>query len=145
VVQRGVAGFRLDAVDTLFEDPTLHDNLVLPAKNKYGDPNTREVYNKKLPELHDVLQRLRKVADESDAVLIGEIWTKNIDELRQYYGDHNNELQMPMDFLFTRVDKLSATEFRKQIAGVNAAGWPVYVLSNPRHPACVCTVWRRRP
>jgi alpha-glucosidase len=37
---------------------------------------------------------------------------------------------MPMDFLFTRVDKLSPSEFRKQIAGVNSAGWPVYVLSN---------------
>ena len=24
--KRGVAGFRLDAVDTLFEDPDLHDN-----------------------------------------------------------------------------------------------------------------------
>src|SRR5438093_4820038 len=37
---------------------------------------------------------------------------------------------MPMDFLFARVDKLSPAEFRKQIAGVDAAGWPVYVLSN---------------
>ncbi len=87
-------------------------------------------YNKKLPEMHNVLRRLRGVADENNAVLIGETWTKNIDELRQYYGDHDNELQMPMDFLFTRVDQLSPAEFRKQIAGVNAAGWPVYVISN---------------
>jgi alpha-glucosidase len=128
--KRGVAGFRLDAVDTLFEDPKLQDNPVLSGKNKYGDPNEREVYNKKLPELHGVLQRLRQVANESDAVLIGETWTKNIDELKEYYGEHGNELQMPMDFLFTRVDKLSPAEFRKQIAGVNSAGWPVYVLSN---------------
>ena len=128
--ERGVAGFRLDAVDTLFEDPNLHDNPILPGKNQYGDPNMRNEYNTKLPELHGVLQRLRKVADEYDAVLIGETWTKDIAELQQYYGEHNNELQMPMDFLFTRVDKLSPDEFRKQIAGVNAAGWPVYVLSN---------------
>src|SRR5437879_12316821 len=84
----------------------------------------------KLPELHDVLRDLRKVADERGAVLIGETWTKDIDELKRYYGDHSNELQMPMDFLFARVDKLSPAEFRKQIAGVDAAGWPVYVLSN---------------
>jgi len=128
--QRGVAGFRLDAVDTLFEDPNLHDNPELPGKNQYGDPNMQNVYNTKLPELHGVLQRLRKVADEYDAVLIGETWTKDIDELKQYYGEHSNELQMPMDFLFTRVDKLSATEFRRQIAGVETAGWPVFVLSN---------------
>jgi alpha-glucosidase len=127
---RGVAGFRLDAVDTLFEDPNLKDNPILPGKNQYGDPNMSNVYNTKLPELHGVLQRLRKVADQYDAVLIGETWTKDIEELKQYYGQHSNELQMPMDFLFTRVDKLSPAEFRKQIAGVNAAGWPVYVLSN---------------
>ena len=128
--KRGVAGFRLDAVDTLFEDPNLHDNPVLPGKNKYGDPNMEDLYNKKLPELHEVLRGLRKVADESNAVLIGETWTKDINELRQYYGQHSDELQMPMDFLFTRVDRLSAPEFRKQIAGVDSAGWPVYVLSN---------------
>jgi len=128
--ERGVAGFRLDAVDTLFEDPDLKDNPILPGKNQYGDPNMQNQYNTKLPELHGVLQRLRQVADKYDAVLIGETWTKDIDELKQYYGEHSNELQMPMDFLFARVDKLSAPEFRKQIAGVNSAGWPVYVLSN---------------
>jgi alpha-glucosidase len=129
--KRGVAGFRLDAVDTLFEDPGLHDNPILPGTNKYGDPNMVNKYNAKLPEVHDVLRKLRKVADESDAVLIGETWTKNIDELKQYYGEHSNELQMPMDFLFTRVDKLSAPEFRRQIAAVEAAnGWPVFVFSN---------------
>src|SRR5947208_15369191 len=128
--QRGVSGFRLDAVDTLFEDPDLRDNPILPGTNKYGDPNMQDKYNTKLPELHDVLRDLRKVADEHSAVLIGETWTKNIDELKRYYGDHSNELQMPMDFLFARVDKLSPAEFRKQIAGVDAAGWPVYVLSN---------------
>lgn len=127
---RGVAGFRLDAVDTLFEDPKLHDNPVLRGKNAYGDPNMVNQYNTKLPELHDVLQRLRQVADEHDAVLIGETWTKDVAELKQYYGEHKSELQMPMDFLFARVDKLSPAEFRKQIAGVNGAGWPVYVLSN---------------
>ncbi len=38
---------------------------------------------------------------------------------------------MPMDFLFTTVNKVSAPDFRKQIAAVNAAsGWPVYVIGN---------------
>src|SRR5229473_2609700 len=129
--KRGVSGFRLDAVDTLFEDPKLSDNPVLPGTNKQGDPNTDEIHNKKLPEVHEVLKKLRKVADESDAVLIGETWTSNIDELKEYYGSHDNELQMPMDFMFTTVDKLSPPEFRRQIAQVDAAGgWPVFVISN---------------
>jgi alpha-glucosidase len=129
--QRGVAGFRLDAVDTLFEDPKLPDNPVLPGKNKYGDPNMENKYDTKLPEVHDVLRKLRTQANDYDAVLIGETWTKDIDELKQFYGDHSNELQMPMDFLFTQVNKLSAPEFRRQIAGVDAAnGWPVFLFSN---------------
>jgi alpha-glucosidase len=129
--KRGVAGFRLDAVDTLFEDPDLRDNPVLPGTNKYGDPNMEDKYNTKLPGVHDVLQDLRKVADEHDAVLIGETWTKNIDELKLYYGEHNNELQLPMDFMFTTVNKLSPPEFRRQIAAADSAGgWPTWVISN---------------
>jgi len=129
--RRGVAGFRLDAVDTLFEDPDLRDNPVLPEINEYGDHEQDRKYNDKLPEVHDVLKGLRKIADQHDAVLIGETWTSNVAELKQYYGDNNNELQMPMDFLFTKVDKLSPAEFRHQIAGIESAGgWPVYVLSN---------------
>src|SRR6267154_2323486 len=130
--KRGVSGFRLDAVDTLFEDPALKDNPILrPGANAFGDPIEEKKYNTKLPEVHDVMRGLRKVADEYDAVLIGETWTADIAELNQYYGQGNNELQMTMDFLFMTVDKLSPAEFRKQIAAVNAAaGWPTFVLSN---------------
>ena len=128
---RGVAGFRLDAVDTLFEDPELRDNPVLAGRNRYGDPNMENKYNTKLPELHDVLRDLRKVADEHGAVLIGETWTSDISELKKYYGEHSNELQMPMDLMFATVNKVSAPEFRRQIGAVDAAGgWPVYVISN---------------
>jgi alpha-glucosidase len=129
--KRGVAGFRLDAVDTLFEDPQMRDNPLLPGLNKYGDPKEENLYNTKLPEVHVILRDLRKVADEHNAVLIGETWTKDVSELKQYYGDHSDELQMPMDFMFTKVDKLSPPEFRRQIAAVDSAGgWPVFVLSN---------------
>ena len=129
--KRGVAGFRLDAVDTLFEDPDLKDNPVLPGTDKFGMPNTNEIYNKKLPEVHDALRDLRKVADEYEAVLIGETWTKDVSELKQYYGTHNNELQMPMDLMLTEFKQLSAPVFREHLAAVQSAGgWPVFVITN---------------
>jgi alpha-glucosidase len=129
--KRGVAGFRLDAVDTLFEDPDLKDNPVLPGTDKFGMPNTNEIYNKKLPEVHDALRDLRKVADEYGAVLIGETWTKDVSELKQYYGTHNNELQMPMDLMLTEFKQLSARVFREHLAAVQSAGgWPVFVITN---------------
>ena len=130
--KRGVSGFRLDAVDTLFEDSNLKDNPIRrPGTNAFGDPFLQNKYNTKLTEVHDVLRGLRKVADQYNAVLIGETWTADIAELNQYYGKGNNELQLPMDFLFTTVNKLSPSEFRKQIAEVNSAsGWPTFVISN---------------
>jgi alpha-glucosidase len=133
--ERGVSGFRLDAVDLLFEDPNLHDNPVLPGKNELGDPNMENKYNDKLPEVHTELKKLRKVADEHDAVLIGETYTSNRDELKEYYGDHNDEIQLPMDFMFCTVNKLSANDFRAQIANAESTGgWPVYVISNHDMP-----------
>jgi alpha-glucosidase len=129
--KRGVAGFRLDAVDTLFEDPALKDNPVIPGKDKFGRPAMKEIYNKKLPEVHDVMRKLRSTADEYGAVLIGETWTSNVAELKDYYGANNDELQMPMDLMMTNFKGLSADQYREHIAAVNAAGhWPVYVITN---------------
>lgn len=129
--ERGVAGFRLDAVDTLYEDPTLTDNPILPGTDKFGRPNTDERYNKKLPEVHDAMRKLRSIADEYGSVLIGETWTSNVDELKDYYGAKHDELQMPMDLMMTGFKGLSADEYRKHIAAVNAAGqWPTYVITN---------------
>ena len=129
--KRGVVGFRLDAVDTLFEDPNLTDNPILPGKNAYGDPNIEDKYTHKLPEVHDVMKGLRKAADPYNAVLIGETWTDNVSELKDYYGANHDELQMPMDLMFTKLKPLSADVFRKHIGAVDASGeWPVYVMSN---------------
>jgi alpha-glucosidase len=130
--KRGVSGFRLDAVETLFEDPALTDNPVTqPGKNAFGDPFEQDKYNTKLPEVHDVLRGLRQVADQYNAVLIGEAYTSDIAELNRYYGAGNNEVQLPMDFMFGMIDKLSPAEFRKQIAAVNASsGWPAFVIGN---------------
>ena len=133
--KHGVSGFRLDAVDLLFEDPNLHDNPLLEGKNEFGDSNMENKFNDKLPEVHTELKKLRKVADDYDAVLIGETYTSNRDELKEYYGDHNDEIQLPMDFMFCQVDKLSPKDFRIQIANAESTGgWPVYVIGNHDMP-----------
>ena len=67
--KRGVSGFRLDAVDTLFEDPNLTDNPVDPGSTNRAILNKENKYNTKFPEVHEELQKLRKIADESNAVL----------------------------------------------------------------------------
>ena len=131
---RGIYGFRLDAVDTLFEDPQWRDNPNDPGTNAYGDPNQKHVMDSKLPEVHTALQRLRSVADSYHGrVLVGETWTRKAEELTEYYGPKNNEINMPMYFNFTTVNKLAPAEFREKIRIIESnsvGGWPVYVLSN---------------
>jgi alpha-glucosidase len=128
--KRGAAGFRLDAVDTLYEDPGLRDNPVIAGTDKFGRPKQDEIYDRRLPEVHDALKKLRRAADEYGAVLVGETWTSDIAELKRYYGS-GDEVQLPMNFMFGMVNTLSAPAFRKQVALVEDAGvWPVYVISN---------------
>ena len=128
--QRGVAGFRLDAVDSLFEDPNLHDDPILPGVTAYGDPEVDHKFTQKLPEVHVALKGLRAVADKYNAVLIGETWTDNVAELKTYYGSGHDELQMPMDLMPTKF-KFSAPVFREHFEQVDSSGeWPVFVIGN---------------
>ncbi len=138
-LDRGAAGFRLDAVSRLFEDPALSDDPILPGKNAYGDPNIQHKYTDNLPEVHDVLRELRKVVDQypGNPVLISEADQPNIQELTKMYGSKNDEVQLPMDFQIADVNGLSAPEFRRlldEVDGNAAGGQPHYFFSNHDQP-----------
>jgi len=60
---RGAAGFRVDAISRLFEDPNLRDESILPGTDAYGNPKIHHKYTDNLPEVHDVLRELRKLLD----------------------------------------------------------------------------------
>ncbi len=57
-LDRGVAGFRLDAITTLFEDPKLHDEPLTGKLDPSGFPESNHTLTSGLPEVHDVLRRL---------------------------------------------------------------------------------------
>ena len=66
---RGVAGFRIDVCHAIVKDRELRDD---PAATPDDHPHVRErglrqVYSMNRPELHDVLQRWRAVADAPTA------------------------------------------------------------------------------
>jgi len=138
-LKRGAAGFRIDAVSRLFEDPNLHDDPILPGKNAYGDPNIAHKYTDNLPEVHEVLREMRRVVNEypGNPVLISEADEPNIAELTKMYGAKNDEVQLPMDFQIADVNKLSAPDFRRllsEIDGNAAGGQPHYFFSNHDQP-----------
>ncbi|MGC9947070.1 MAG: alpha-glucosidase [Bryobacteraceae bacterium] len=133
-LRKGVDGFRLDAITTLFEDPKLADEPLRAGTNAYGDPNMGETLTNNLPEVHDVLRELRKVADEfPDRVLIGETYLESVADLRKMYGAHNDELQLPMDTQVGFINKLDVGQFRAKIAEAETqldGNLPLFVFDN---------------
>jgi len=138
-LDRGAAGFRIDAVSRLYEDPNLHDDPILPGRNAYGDPNIEHKYTDNLPEVHDTLRELRALVDTyaGNPVLISEADQPNITELTKMYGAKLDEIQLPMDFQIADVNQLSAAKFRKLLDEVehnSAGGQPHYFFSNHDQP-----------
>jgi alpha-glucosidase len=140
-LDRGVAGYRLDAIPTLFEDPQLRDEPALGGVNAQGDPNLSDIYTNNLPEVHDVIRRMRAmVAKYPDTnypggrVLIGETYLPNTAELDKWYGSaKKDELQLPMDMIIGMVNKLDANTFRTRINEVETqvhGSQPLLVFDN---------------
>ena len=101
-LDRGVAGFRLDAITTLFEDPKLHDEPLTGRLDASGFPESNHTLTSGLPEVHDVIRRLRAMIDSypDNRVLVGEIYVSKTPDLLQWYGTPTApELQLPMDTL----------------------------------------------
>jgi alpha-glucosidase len=137
-MQKGVAGFRIDAVSRLFEDPQMRNDPYLPGMNVYGDRNIKHLYTDDLPEVHDVLKEVRKVVDKypGDPVLVTEADEPNIEALTKMYGN-GDEVQLPMDFQIADVNELNAAKFRKLFNDVennSAHGQPEYFFSNHDQP-----------
>lgn len=135
-LDRGVAGFRLDAIPALFEDPQLRDEPLTGGTNAYGDKNVSDIYTNNLPEVHDVMRRLRTLIDKypGDRVLIGETYLPNVKELDKWYGGtKHNELQLPMDMQVGFINKLDASLFRERISEAETeinGNQPLFVFDN---------------
>jgi alpha-glucosidase len=136
-LDKGVAGFRLDAIPELLEDPQMRDEPVRGGVNAQGDPNLNEIYTHDLPEVHDVLRRMRAMVSKypGDRVLIGETYTNDTKELDTWYGGAaKDELQLPMDMVIGFMDnKLAAAEFRQKIEAVETGiqgSQPLLVFDN---------------
>jgi alpha-glucosidase len=142
-LDRGVAGFRLDAIPSLFEDPELRNNPVLGGTNAQGDPRLGDLYTNNLPEVHGVIRRMRAMADSyspgtypGPRVLIGETYLPNTAELLKWYGTTAHpELQLPMDMLlgFYNATPINAGHFRRTITEAETelgGSQPLFVFSN---------------
>jgi len=135
-LDRGVAGFRLDAITTLFEDPQLRSEPAQPGVNAQGDPILTRIYTDNLPEVHGVMRRMRQMVDTypDDRVIIGETYLPNTAELDKWYGgEKHDELHLPMDMLVGFINKLEAGTFRDRLLEVQTqihGSQPLLVFDN---------------
>jgi len=138
-LDRGVAGFRLDAIPTLFEDTQLRNEPETGGLNAQGDPNLKDIYTSNLPDVHGVIRRMRAMVEKypGNRVLIGETYLPNTAALNEWYGGaKHDELQLPMDMLLGfhgDNDKLDATSFRTFINDAETklnGSQPLFVFDN---------------
>ena len=135
-LDRGVDGFRLDAVNALFEDVELRDNPLLPEPilTLTGVDTQESLYTRGLSELHDTLRRVRRFVDarRSDAILISEAYVSSAEALTAFYGV-GDEMHLPFNFFLAQVPRRDAAAIRDVVERVERAcngRWPSIVLSN---------------
>ena len=141
-LDRGVDGFRVDAVSHFTHDPALRDN---PPRD--GGPRTRPVdfqrllYNADRPETLVFLEKLRGVLDEyPDRFALGEIGGP--DSADRSFADYlgSDRLHTAYSFLFLRADAPTPAFVRGAVLEwerLHAGGWPTWVFSNHDAPRAV--------
>jgi alpha-glucosidase len=124
-LDRGIAGFRIDVAHGIVKDRELRDN---------PDPAV-STYNANRDDVHEVLQRWRRLVDEYEPsrVLLGETWVMEIDRLMRFYGSGEDELHLAFNFAFMFSD-FEVGALRTVVEATEAAlperAWPVWTLSN---------------
>src|SRR5262249_10311106 len=99
-LDRGVDGFRVDAIHHLIESEDLIDNPLNPDWRPGMSPSRRllRLHTTDQPEVHDAIAAMRKVLDQyPDRVLIGEA-SLGLDRLMAYYGVNLQGFQLPFNF-----------------------------------------------
>jgi alpha-glucosidase len=150
-MKKGVAGFRFDAITTLFEDPQWRDDAELKDKdgktflNSYGDTALDDKMTNNLPAVYDVVQHIRKVEDAVPAktfpgkrVMIGETYVPTIQDLLNLYGTKEKpEFELPMDTQVGFINKLDVAKFRSKLTDVETkieGNIPLLVFDNHDNP-----------
>jgi alpha-glucosidase len=142
--ERGVDGFRLDAINYAMHDVLLRDNPPAPAS---GRPRKRPadfqlpLYNKSHADLPRFIERIRKVADEyGGRFTVAEIGGDGSEAEMKLLTAGDSRFHTAYGFNFLYAERLtpelirSALEAWPQAAGV---GWPSWAFSNHDAPRAI--------
>jgi alpha-glucosidase len=132
-LNRGVDGFRIDAIYRLAKDPELRDNE--PGRHHDED----------WPTMHQRLRKIRAVVDAYESrvivgagesrVLIGEVYLLDLHRLVEYINT-GDELHLAHNFVFFHLP-WQAAAFRASVQEftelADQAAWPAWFLENHDH------------
>ena len=132
-LDRGVDGFRLDAINWIGKDSNWPNN---PTRFFALRSYLRQIhhYDRDQPFTHTVLQMLRTwTNDYPGAVMVGEASSDTPGGPAAFYGKGTDELHMVFDFRILK-SSWDPQRFRRLIdewdRAVPPGGWPTHVLSN---------------
>jgi alpha-glucosidase len=146
-LERGVDGFRLDAINYVMHDPQLRDN---PAAPKDGKVRTRPcdfqlpLYNKSHAEIPRFIERIRDLVDGySDRFTVAEVGGAGAEPEMKRFTSGTARLHSAYGFNFLYADRLTP-ELVRQAVDVwpddDGVGWPSWAFSNHDAPRAV-TRW----
>jgi alpha-glucosidase len=135
-LDRGVDGFRVDAIHHLFEDAQLRDNPPDPGWHRGMAPAHRmlRLHTVDQPEVHQAIAAMRRVTNRyaPERLLIGEAYLP-IDRLMAYYGVDRGGFQLPFNFHLLSTPWTApaiAALIDAYERALPAGSWPNWVLGN---------------
>jgi alpha-glucosidase len=146
-LERGVDGFRLDAINFVMHDPALRDN---PPAPEDGTPRTRpydfqlRIFNKSHADIPHFIERIRKLVDSyPDRFTVAEVGGANSEAEMQRFTSGDVRFHSAYGFNFLYADRLTPQLVDATVRkwpDVDGMGWPSWAFSNHDAPRVV-TRW----
>ncbi len=139
-LERGIDGFRVDAIDFALHDPELRDNPVRPRSGAdvggmvAGMPFARQIHihQKNHPDLSKkVLRPLHALAQRYNAFLLGEMsGDRSAERLAAYTDGGGLDVAYTFELLKSNPDPASISDVVKEVEHHVGGGWACYSMSN---------------
>lgn len=143
-LDRGVDGFRLDAINFLMHHPSLQDNPAVnhPTKRSRSFDFQHHLYNKSHPDIPKFLARIRALMESygDGRFTVAEVGGELAAEEMKVYTTGNDLLHSGYGFEFLYADHMSADLVATTMGawtGAKGEGWPSWTFSNHDAPRAV--------
>jgi alpha-glucosidase len=140
-LDRGVDGFRIDAINFAMHDPQLRDNPPAPNGGKRSRPFDfqQHVYNQSHPDIVKFLERLRGITDRyENRFTLAEVGGDHALGEMHAFTEGNARLNSAYGFDFLYADRLTPEVVRSAAEGwPELAGWPSWAFENHDAPRAI--------